>query len=416
MKIKSLNILTLVFSICFIGIVNSQINSEIAKSPPMGWNSWNWYGKHDINENEVKKVIDFMVENGLREAGYNYVIIDGGWRDTKLGKNGELLAHPVKFPNGIKPLADYAHAKGMKLGVHVVPGTHDCGGDLVGGYGYEEVHVQQFVDWGLDFIKLDKCTFIDEDCDDCSKSINGGWSEEIVEKSYRKWSKLLRNCGRDIVFSISAYVYRDWYPEVCNMARTTYDIRARIHKGGADFVKPEKYKKPHLSVMEIAEENNRAAQFAGNGYWNDPDMLITGIQGLSRNEQTSHFGLWCIMSAPLMLGNNLEHMDKFEKNLILNKEMIAVNQDATEQGKIVKREDKMQVWAKKLKNDDYALLFLNLDDSKQREIAINLKDLGINYKVTGRDIINHRNLGAFQGSISVMAKPHESKMLVISTK
>ncbi|TYA71718.1 glycoside hydrolase family 27 protein [Seonamhaeicola marinus] len=414
MKINNQKLLLLLLSICFLTFVNAQKKANISKTPPMGWNSWNWYGKHNINEKEVKKVIDFMVENGLKDAGYNYVIIDGGWRDTKLGNNGELLTHPVKFPNGIKPLADYAHAKGMKLGVHVVPGTHDCGGDLVGGYGHEEVHVKQFVDWGLDFIKLDKCRFVDKDCNECPKAKNGGWDEAVVEASYKKWSRLLKECGRDIVFSISAYEYRDWYPEVCNMARTTFDIRAKIHSGGADFVKPTKFKKAHLSVMEIAEENNKVAKFAGNGYWNDPDMLITGIQGLSRKEQTSHFGLWCIMSAPLMLGNNLGHMDKFEKNLILNKEMIAVNQDPTEQGKIIKREDKTQVWAKKLKNGDVALLFLNLDDTKQRDISINLKDLNITSKVKARNIVDHKDLGIFKNTISMTAKTHECKMVVIS--
>lgn len=414
MKTNFLKLLVLSFGLCATVMVQAQKNANISKTPPMGWNSWNWYGKHNINEKEVKKVIDIMVENGLKDAGYNYVIIDGGWRDTKLGSNGELLIHPEKFPNGIKPLADYAHSKGMKLGVHVVPGTHDCGGDKVGGYGFEEVHVKQFVDWGLDFIKLDKCTFKDDECGDCKKGKNGGWSEDVVESSYKKWSQLLNNSGRDILFSISAYTYRDWYPEVCNMARTTFDIRARIHSGGADFVKPKKYKKPHLSVMEIAEQNNEVAEFAGNGYWNDPDMLITGIQGLSRNEQTSHFALWCIMSAPLMLGNNLGHMDKFEKELIMNKEMIAVNQDPTEQGKIVKREDNTQVWAKKLQDGKYALMFLNLDDTKQRDISIDLKDLNIKSKVKVRNIVDHEDLGIFKNVITITAKTHECKMVVIS--
>ena len=113
-----------------------------SKSPPMGWNSWNYFGKKAINEQIVREVIDAFVEEGLKDAGYEYIVIDGGWRDTKLGANHELLPHPEKFPNGIKVLADYAHSKGLKLGLHTVPGHRDCGGDQVGAFGHEEVHIQ----------------------------------------------------------------------------------------------------------------------------------------------------------------------------------------------------------------------------------------------------------------------------------
>jgi len=128
--------------------------ATLAPTPPMGWNSWNWFGKQAINEQIVRGVIDAMATNGLRDAGYDYVVVDGGWRANHLGTNGELLTDPVKFPHGMKSLADYAHAKGFKFGVHTVPGTLDCGGDPVGGYGHEAVQVRQFVNWGLDFIKL----------------------------------------------------------------------------------------------------------------------------------------------------------------------------------------------------------------------------------------------------------------------
>ena len=108
----------------------------------MGWNSWNTFGKQKVNERLITQVIDAIVESGLREAGYKYVVIDGGWRDTKLGPHGELLPNPEKFPHGIKPLAEYAHSKGLKLGLHTVPGTHDCTGDPVGGYGHEAIQVR----------------------------------------------------------------------------------------------------------------------------------------------------------------------------------------------------------------------------------------------------------------------------------
>ncbi|PWJ55004.1 alpha-galactosidase [Dyadobacter jejuensis] len=391
-----------------------QKNAALAPTPPMGWNSWNWFGKNDINEKLIKKIIDTMVKEGLRDAGYNYVIIDGGWRDTKLGPNGELLAHPVKFPHGIKPLADYAHSKGMKLGVHVVPGTHDCAGDAVGGLGREEVHLKQFVEWGLDFIKIDRCQYEVEGCGTCSK--NDGWNEQNIKEVYEKWGRLLKNSGRDILYSISAYEYRDWYPATCNMARTTYDIRSRIHKGGVDFVNPLKIKKPHLSVMDIVEENNKAAEHAGNGYWNDPDMMVTGVQGLSDDEQESHFALWCMMSAPLFLGNDPRFMDQLEKELILNKDLIAINQEPTEQGRIIKRAGNTQVWVKKMKDGTRALLFLNLDPTCQQEISIDLKSLGLNKAVKVKDVIGHQELGVFKDKITMKVNIHQSKVMLVTNQ
>ena len=393
--------------------MNAQKKPELASSPPMGWNSWNWHGKQDINEKVVMETIDAMVEEGLLEAGYNYVVVDGGWRDTKLGPKGELLAHPEKFPNGIKALADYAHSKGLKFGLHAVPGTHDCGGDPVGGFNREEIHVNQFVEWELDFIKLDLCTQQEDPCDTCQKT-RGGWSEKTIEDSYRKWSRLLNQCNRDILFSISAYQYRDWYPGVCNMARTTRDIQSRIHKGGAMFNPAEGTKMVHYSVMDIAESNNISAENAGNGYWNDPDMLVTGEHGMTDAEQESHFSLWCIMSSPLMLGNDPRSMTDFEKELILNEEMIAVNQDPTEQGKLVKSADNTQVWVKNLKDGNKAVLLLNLDTTGKRYIPVDLKEIGLKGEVNARDLIRKKDMGSFNGSISLPAETNQCRFLILA--
>ena len=166
-------IFVVIFMVIYAGQCNfiyAQKNPDLAKTPPMGWNSWNWFGKKEINEQVVREVIDAIVNQGLKDAGYTYVVVDGGWRDVKLDPDGKLVAHPVKFPHGIKPLADYAHSKGLKFGLHVVPGTHDCGGDPVGGFNREEIHVRQFVEWGLDFIKLDLCRQKEDPCSTCEKN------------------------------------------------------------------------------------------------------------------------------------------------------------------------------------------------------------------------------------------------------
>ena len=377
----------------------AQSPKSLAPTPPMGWNSWNWFGKNEISEENMKQCMDAIVDQGLLDAGYEYFVIDGGWRDTKLGPNGELLPHPEKFPHAMKVLADYAHSLGLKFGLHTVPGTHDCGGDPVGGYGHEEIHVKQFVDWGLDFIKLDKCRYA------------GGWNEVILKQTYEKWHDLLKDCGRDIVMNISAYTWRDWYPEVGEMARTTLDIGAKAN-GGARFDYTTK-ERNFLSVMQVAEENNEVAAFAGNGYWNDPDMLVIGDHGLTIEEQKVHFALWCIMSSPLMLGNDPRAMSPEEKAIILNKQAIAVNQDSTEQGRRIKKEGTTEVWAKKLKGGRTAVLLLNRDSSNSQDVVLKLADLCITQKVKGQDIWLGKQLCTFSKTISRKVAPHSGLFLIL---
>ncbi|QGY43840.1 glycoside hydrolase family 27 protein [Maribellus comscasis] len=372
----------------------SQNEKLLAPTPPMGWNSWNWFGKYGINEDVIRECIDAVVEEGLLDAGYEYFVIDGGWRDVKLTEKGELLPHPDRFPHGIKVLADYAHSRGLKFGLHTVPGTHDCGGDAVGGFGNEEVQIQQFVDWGLDFIKLDKCKHAD------------GWNEELLKQTYKKWQNLLAKSGRDIVLSISAYTWRDWYPEVGQMARTTGDIKARVSKGAVFDGIP-------LSVMVVSQTNNESAQFAGNGYWNDPDMLATGEQGLTIDEQKVHFALWCIMSSPLILGNDPRNMTPEEKEIITNEIAIAVNQDPTEQGRRIQKEGNAEVWVKKLKDGKRAVLLLNRDAEKTGKIEISLEKLELSGKVKVLDIYNGKRRGKESKLISEEVKPLSGVFLLV---
>lgn len=388
--------------------------SELALTPPMGWNSWNWFGKNTINEKVVREVIDAMVSEGLRDAGYIYVVIDGGWRDSKLGPNGELLSHPEKFPNGMKPLADYAHSKGLKFGLHTVPGTHDCGGDPVGGYGNEEVHLQQFINWGIDFIKMDKCKYFGELPDTSQAVDTNGWSEDFLKDVYVNWSNLLRECDREILFSISAYVWRDWYPEVGHMARTTRDIKARLGNPKLEAIfDANPY---HRSVMGVAEENNKSADFAGNGYWNDPDMMVTGEQGLSFEEQKVHFALWVIASAPLFLGNDPRVMTQDEKDIILNKNAIRINQDPREQGKRIKVEGDTEIWAKKLSNGDVAVLMMNRNKTESKKIKLDISEIAMPQVVYIEDIYAKEEIGSFSGSITRDINPLSGDFLLVKKR
>ncbi|WP_048921131.1 glycoside hydrolase family 27 protein [Rufibacter radiotolerans] len=404
------------FFLALLGtFAQAQVSPALAPSPPMGWNSWNWFGKEAINEKMVREVIDAMAASGLRDAGYTYVVVDGGWRDTKLGPNGELLPHPQRFPGGMKALADYAHSKGLKFGLHTTPGSHDCGMDKVGGWGYEEVHVKQFADWGLDFLKLDKCRFSLDEQPTYPRNDprwKKGWESQPqnLQTAYAKWSSLLKASGRAMVLSASAYQFFPWYPALTHMGRTTGDIKSK-QSGGAVFDS----EKPG-SVMAIAGKNNQHVQKAGKGYWNDPDMLVTGEQGLTQEEQKSHFALWSIMSAPLILGNDPRVMKEEEKKIILKKEAIAINQDPTEQGKRITAAGKAEVWAKKLKNGDYAVLLLNRDAAAAQAITVTWAQLGLSGSRKVRDVYAAKSLGTAKDKFSQTIPPRSSLFLVMQAR
>lgn len=372
---------------------------SVALTPPMGWNSWNFFAKPNINESIVREVIDAMVKEGLKEAGYKYVVVDGGWRDTKLSPKGELLPNPQRFPGGIKALVDYAHSKGLLFGLHTVPGTHDCAGDKVGGLGHEAVQLQQFIDWGVDFIKLDRCR------------IDGAWSEEKMKEVYTLWSDLIKKCGKKILLNVSAYKFRDWNPDACHMSRTTGDIMAKANIGNALF--DGKARNVFLSIMSIAEENSLSASYARPGYWNDPDMLVTGAQGLSIQEQQSHFALWCIMSSPLFLGNDPRFLIPGEKDIITNKDCIAIDQDPTEQGRRVQASDSTEVWAKKLKNGKVAVLLLNRNSYAAKNITLNFDAVGLRGNKSVKDVYTGKSLGNFSRRFTATIRPISSQFLLL---
>lgn len=389
----------------------AQKNPNVAKTPPLGWNSWNCFGKNSINEAIVMEIIDSMSVNGLRDVGFNYIVIDGGWRDSKLGKDGELLTNPEAFPSGIKKLADYAHSKGFKLGLHTVPGTHDCGGDEVGGFGKEELHVRQMVDWGVDFIKLDLCINKADTCTTCKKTING-WSECLIEEVYAKWSHLLYSSGRDILFSVSSYKFRNWNPALCNMSRTTLDMQCRSNMKVALFNNHVRKNKNYMSVLTAAIFNDKFADFAGNGYWNDPDIMVTGNQGLSDNEQISHIALWSIITAPMMLGNDPRHLQPVEKKMLLNHEVISINQDSSEQGRLVVDKDEYQIWRKTLSNGSAAYLLLNISNHR-RKVSLLFKDFNIAPKSEIRDVVNKINIKNLYDNYTVELEPNECSFVVV---
>jgi alpha-galactosidase len=399
--------------------------------PPMGWNSWNHYGTR-INEDEVVKTISGLKSKGFLDAGYQYVVVDGGWRADSLSDKNELLPHPVKFSRGITPLVKLAHEKGFKFGLHVTPGKTDCSGKPVGGLFYEEVFIKQFVDWELDYIKLDCCGCV-------RLSDHEGF--ESKEAQYLYWSKELKKNIPHIVFSGSSgkmlnpsgeyssfknrkgktIHYKVWdnerYPleDIFSICRTTRDI------------KPYWKGKP-MSILTLADINNSLARFAKNGYWNDPDMLEVGNGNLTIEMEKSHFALWCIMTAPLILGNDISKMSEAQRKIVTNPLAIQINQDVKEQGIKLTVDNKViapitdykdnivgdtEIWRKRLMDGSQAILLLNRSDI-EGEVVVNPKILGLEEDVTMMEVYTGISYGALNKEFKVCLDPNSSLFLYLS--
>lgn len=317
----------------------AQKYEHLADTPPMGWNSWNKF-QRDIDEEKITGIIDAMVSTGLRDAGYVYVNLDDCWHGQR-DKDGFIQCDPKKFPHGIKWLADYAHSRGLKLGIYSDAGYETCA-NKPGSLGHEYQDALQYARWGIDYLKLDWCN---------APNIN-------VRGAYQLMSDALRAAGRPIVLSMCEWGSNKpwrWARDIGNLWRTTGDIN---HYFDDDAMKDLKGWHGH-SVMEIISRNDTLRQYAGPNHWNDPDMLEVG-NGMSTAEDRSHFTIWCMMASPLILGNDLRTMSQETRDIILNKDLIAVDQDSLGiQGWHFRNEQGLQLWLKPLKNGDWAFAIMN---------------------------------------------------------
>jgi alpha-galactosidase len=298
-----------------------------------------------VDENLIKQVADAMVSTGMKDGGYTYLNIDDCWHGAR-DSLGFIHPDPKRFPSGMKALSDYVHSKGLKLGIYSDAGSNTCGGKP-GSRGYEFQDVKMYASWGIDYLKYDWCN-----------------TEGLkAEGAYKTITAALRKAERPIVLSLCEWGQSNpwtWASNVGHLWRTTGDI-ANQWEGVKSMGNWRA-----LSVMKILESQNTLRKYAGPGHWNDPDMLEVG-NGMPVNEDRAHFSMWVMIAAPLIAGNDIRNMKKETAEILMNKEVIAVNQDSLGiQGFKYAAKDSFETWLKPLKGGDWAVAFLNRNSKPQQ--------------------------------------------------
>ncbi len=318
--------------------LHAQKFPNLALTPPMGWNSWNKFAGN-INEDLIRQTADAMATNGMRDAGYVYVVVDDCWEAMQRDKLGNIVADPKKFPSGMKALGDYLHAKGFKFGIHNCAGTKTCAG-FPGGRGHEFQDALTYASWGVDFLKYDWCEHGTANSQETYKTMRDG----------------LATAGRPIVFSLCEWGDTKpwlWAKDIGHLWRTTGDIYNCF-----DCVYDNGTWKS-WGVMQILDMQNGLREYAGPGHWNDPDMLEVG-NGMVANEDRAHFAMWCMLAAPLIAGNDMNNMSAETREILTNPEAIAVDQDKLGiQGLKYSAKDGVEIWFKPLADGDWVMCVLN---------------------------------------------------------
>jgi alpha-galactosidase len=401
-------------------------DNGLALTPPMGWNSWNKFGCN-VSEDLLKSMADGMVSSGMKDAGYQYVVIDDCWQVSR-DADGNIVPDAQRFPNGMKALGDYIHSKGLKFGIYSDAGEKTCAG-RPGSMGHEYQDALSYAKWGVDYLKYDWCHT----------------GKRNAEEAYATMRDALKASGRPIVFSMCEWGTAKpwlWAADTGNLWRTTGDIndhwegKKKWPDGGCCS----------LGMLDILDLQVGLDSFAGPGHWNDPDMLEVGNGGMTTNEYRAHFSLWCILAAPLIAGNDLRRMAPEIKEILTNKEVIALNQDPL--GREAKRvwsscgpkchvgvrpegfgpppppnaqatqteaEGGTEIWSKPLQDGGRAVLLLNRGTT-EAEITVPWTALAYpeHLSASVRDLWAHKDLGKFAGKFSAKVPSHD--VVVVTVK
>ncbi len=369
----------------------------LAATPPLGWNSWNTFGSK-ISGDLICETADAFVASGLKDAGYEYLVIDDFWEaDERVG--GRLTWDREKFPQGIPKVAEYVHSRGLKFGIYSCAGSHTCGGKPAS-YGYEEEDAATFAEWGVDFLKYD-CCLVPPGAD--------------VRTLYRRMGQALRATGRPILFSVCEWGMTkpwEWAAGVGgHMWRTTGDIQDSWE-----------------SILEIGFKRQvDLERFAGPGRWNDPDMLVVGMSGKGNvakeggctdAEYRSHFALWCLLAAPLMMGCDVRNMNDAARAILLNRRLLAVNQDALGRqgvrvGTAAWAGETAEVWAKPLEDGAIAVGLFNMGVRHRKPVTVAWETIGLHDRRPCRviDLWTGDDLGIHTREFTVRVDRHDAAVV-----
>jgi alpha-galactosidase len=380
-------------------------SNGLAMTPPIGWSSWNNFGE-DIDERLIVETIDAMVANGMRDAGYVFVNLDDGWQRYKGSRREHRLeVDPVKFPRGMGYLADYAHAKGMKLGIYSGPGQETCAG-YTGSEGHEAQDAAMFAAWGIDHLKYDSC---------CS---HRDAPKTELQKIFRTMSNALMAQKRGIVLHACHCGWGDIWEWAGALGANHWRIGQDISD---DFNYPGNREGYYFDVLDQLDRGVGIEQYSGPGHWNDYDMLIVGLNGRSKQlvgsgasntEYRTHFSLWAMVSSPMLVGADVRHLDEYSLETLTNREIIALNQDPS--GAVARKlrdDGELEVFAKELADGSVAVLLLNrgaatadMTFSPRRDLQMQMDRYSV------RDLWQERDLGAYDIPFTAEVQSHEAKV------
>jgi len=379
-------------------LAQTSPSTNLAPTPPMGWNSWNKFACN-VSDELIRGMADALVKSGMKDAGYQYVVIDDCWQVSR-DEVGNIVADAQRFPHGIKGLADYIHSTGLKFGIYSDAGSKTCAG-RPGSLGHEYQDARQYAAWGVDYLKYDWCNTTTQD----------------APAAYALMHAALDATGRPIVLSICEWGKAQpwlWGKRVGgNLWRATGDIQDRW-EGKKEWSPGDCCS---YGVVDIIDAVADLYSYAGPGHWNDPDMLEVGNGGMTDTEYRSHFSFWALLAAPLIAGNDLRTMPPEIHDILTNKEVIAINQDPLgRQGRRVRKDNqlKVDVWAKQLTDGSRAVILFNRGTAEQI-IAVNWEEIGYpaNIVASVRDLWQHKDLGKQAGKTAATVPAHGVAMLAV---
>ena len=376
----------------------------IASTPPMGWNSWNTFG-HDVSESVIRETADVLVSAGLKDCGYEYIVIDDCWSiKDRRDDSGDLITDPEKFPNGIRALADYVHSKGLKLGIYSDAAEKTCSG-YPGSLGFEEQDANLWAAWGIDFLKYDYC--------------NAPQEQSVAMERYARMGEALRNTGREFLYSLCEWGNQGPHLWGRKVGGHTWRVSGDVYDSWINIWLNTWYSIGIDVSIDIANELH---EYGGPGGWNDLDMLVVGLKGkgqiagsgMSFVEYQTHMSLWCMACSPLMIGCDIRKLDPDTASLLMNREVLDVNQDVLGiPARRVKQMGQCEIWTKPLADQSIAVSIINRG-SRPDDVTIKARDIGLlDTPKLARNLWTQEDIADFKTDFTQRIQPHETVLLKI---